>query len=95
MSQDFQEVLETMVSAIDTRCNDRELPPAIRVDLSDIKSDLSRALEKYRALQASLNDPSTDWDALWSQKQREQKEFEVARDAWIRTQIITQFLCAN
>jgi len=63
-----------------------------RVDVADIRSDLDSALEKLQALQTYQESPDTDYSDLWETRKRELKEFEQARNAWIRTEIFTHLL---
>lgn len=66
--------------------------PVERVDLADIRSDLESALEKLEALKAYQLSPETDYDELWETRKAEIKEFERARDAWVRTEIFHMLL---
>jgi hypothetical protein len=66
--------------------------PVERVDLSDIRSDLDSALEKLQALQTYQESPETDYECLWETRKKELKEFEKARNAWIRTEIFSMVL---
>ena len=66
--------------------------PVERVDLADIRSDLDSALEKLQALQTYQESTETDYDELWEQRKVELKEFEQARNAWVRTEIFSMLL---
>lgn len=69
--------------------------PVERVDIADIASDLKKALEKLQVLQEYQMSSSTDYNALWEKRKLEIKEFERSRNAWLRTEIITNLLCNN
>ena len=69
--------------------------PVEKVDLADIYSDLNSILEKLENFQTYHENPNTDFKSLWETRKQETREFERARDAWIRTEIFTQLLFTN
>ena len=86
------ERVERAIAALNGLQGDASLTAVERVDLADIRSDLDNALEKLQALQTYQLSPETDYEQLWKEKKAELKDFERARDAWIRTEIFSQML---
>ena len=86
------ERVEEAIAALEQLEQSHAQTPVERVDLADIRSDLYQALEKLRALQTYQQSPETNYTELWETRKRELKEFERARNAWIRTEIFQQII---
>ena len=58
-----------------------------KIDINDILSDVENAIEKFDALQTYQQDNTTNYDLLCKTRLEEIKEYENAKQAFIRSQI--------
>lgn len=66
--------------------------PAERVDLSDVGSSISSAIEKLEEIQEYRENPDTDYDELWTKQQRFFESVKRSQTNWIRTEIFSMLL---